>query len=111
MFELCAAHASLRLLANKELLEQLYYEYGQPASDAFMDKELALGAQAAAAGFSGIYTAVLNAWSMVHHGNVTRQVLPPASVALVEACYPRAMFLRHALHHEAALGCSAIAGA
>lgn len=107
--EAMAKHPSTRAMASVAAIEPLLLQYGQPADDAFLDSQLAIGPALRAAGFSGLYIhAWLNSAALSCARKAARAVLPEASAALVEERYPVVVLLRHALMQESFLGISGV---
>lgn len=104
--EKCAA---TRMTAQRELLEAGFAEYAKTATDDFLDSQLLVGPMMRDAGLSGLYLDSFLSWvALQHAGRAAREVLSPASAAIVEARYPAVMLLRHALTHEGFLGTSQV---
>lgn len=110
MAEEFAKRPATHLSANRDLLEAGLLEYARPADDAFLDSQLAFGPAMRDAGLCGLYLdSVVNLVALANSGRAAREVLSAASAAILEARYPAAVLLRHALVHEGFLGTSQLA--
>lgn len=104
--QLATSPATL-MAADVSMLEAGLLQYREPATDAFLDTQLAVGSTMRAAGLSGLYLHAFVNWaSLINAAQAAREVLPAASVALIEQHYPRVVLLRHALIQEGYLGTS-----
>jgi hypothetical protein len=94
---------------NRAMLEAGLLEYGQPATDAFLDTQLTVGPAMRGAGLSGLYLhALVNRIALAGASRAAREVLPVAAAAIIEERYPSVVLLRHALVHEGFLGTSKV---
>ena len=106
-----AKRPATRMSADRAMLEAGLLEYGQAATDAFLDTQLAYGPAMRGAGLSGLYLHALVNWvALTNATRAAREVLPAASAALVTERYPAVVLLRHALVHEGFLGTAQLAG-
>ena len=100
-----AKRPATRMSADRAMLEAGLMDYGQPATDSFLDTQLAFGPAMRGAGLSGIYLHALVNWvSLKNATRAAQEVLPAASAAIIAARYPAVVLLRHALVHEGFLG-------
>jgi hypothetical protein len=100
-----AAHPATQPLANAEALEHIYLQYGLPPMDAFFEAHQDAAQGLAQAGLPGLYIhTLMNTQGLECTLQAAREVLTPEQQQLVQERLPRAMFLRHALLQEAALG-------
>jgi hypothetical protein len=98
-------------MADAELLASSILEYGKAAADAYLDSQIATGTALRFSGIQGLYMhALVNKISLEIGPRIAREVLPPASAAIVEQRYPAAVLLRHALMQEGYLGASGLNG-
>jgi hypothetical protein len=106
-----AQHAGTRGMANAARLEAGLLEYAKAADDAFLDAHLAIGATLRENGVPGLYIhSLVNLISLAAAPRVARELLPPASAAIIEQRYPAAVLLRHALVQEGYLGAPKASG-
>ncbi len=99
-----------RALSDRAVLEAGLLAYGQPASDAFLDSQLAFGPALHGGGLAGIYLhSVANRVALAGAVRAAREVLPAASAALVEERYPSVVLLRHGLFQEGYFGTTKLA--
>jgi hypothetical protein len=96
-----------RPAADRALLEAALLQYGLAPTDEYLDSQLQFGVGLLAAGMPGLYLhSVVNSAALRNAVRAAREVLPPASAALIEQRYPSVVLLRHSLMQEAALGAS-----
>lgn len=99
------AHPATQPLANAEALEAIYLQYGLPPMNAFFEAHQDAAQNLAQAGMPGLYLhALMNTHGLACTLQAAREVLTPEQQQVVLERLPRAMFLRHALLQEAALG-------
>jgi hypothetical protein len=104
MMQAMASHPATQMLANAEILEATFLQYGLPPADEFLDSHIGPSRQLAQAGLPGLYIhALMTTRGLECTLQAAREVLTPEQQALVLERFPRALFLRHALLQEGTL--------
>jgi hypothetical protein len=88
-------------IANTAVLEAALLEYAKPASDAFLDSQMATGGGLQQAGLGAVYLhGIVNAAALKASAQAAGETLSPASAALVKERYANVMLLRHSVMQE-----------
>jgi hypothetical protein len=106
-----AANPGTAPVGNPAALEPALLDYAKPASDAFLDSQIAMGAGLKQAGLAAVYLhGIVNAAALKAASEAARDTLSPASAAIVQERYAPAMLLRHSIMQEGYHGAPATPG-
>jgi hypothetical protein len=98
-------HPATRPLSDPGAFESICLQYAASASDEFCEAHMGPAQGLSGAGLAGIYIhTLMNTVGLSSGMQAAREVLTPEQRAIVEQRFPAALFLRHALLQEGAIG-------